>query len=173
MVILLLDTGLRISEACSIQIANINLGQLEILVDGKGGKQRIVPISPFTASLLNGWLDIYKPVKWLFPANNANGYWDKTSLEKTMRLVCRINNIRPITPHCLRHFFATHNLKYGARLDVISKILGHASTAITADIYVHVDRDDIHNTHRSFSPLTGYTAEIKQLGKSNTLCIEQ
>jgi site-specific recombinase XerD len=154
MVILLLDTGLRITEACSIRKANINFECLEIKVMGKGGKERVVPISPITTNLLKAWVGQNDKSEWLFPAAHIWGYWDKVGVEKMMRRACERYGIKPMTPHALRHFFATHNLKNGARLEVISRILGHASTAITADIYVHVDSEDIHSTHRQFSPLT-------------------
>ncbi|MFC2024537.1 tyrosine-type recombinase/integrase [Chloroflexota bacterium] len=152
MVVLLIDTGLRIWEACSIRRNNINFERLEIKVMGKGRKERVVPISHLTAALLDAWIERCEDSEWLFPANNPQGYWHECSFERTIKRVCQRHGIKPITPHALRHFFATHNLKNGARLEVVSKILGHASTSITADIYVHVDRDDIHNTHRQFSP---------------------
>jgi integrase/recombinase XerD len=155
MVILLLDTGLRISEACSIRRANINLERLEIKVIGKGNKERIVPINQQTANLLKAWIERNGHSEWLFPANNALGYWAETSFERTMKRTCRRNSIKTMTPHALRHFFATHNLRNGAQLEIVSRILGHASTAIIADLYCHVDQEEIHETHRRFSPLTG------------------
>jgi integrase len=148
----LLDTGLRMAEACSVRKANIDFQQLEIKVIGKGSKERRVPISPITAGLLKSWIEQDEQSLWVFPANNAWGYWDERSFERSMRRVCKRYGIKPITPHALRHFFATHNLRNGARLEVVSRILGHASTSITADIYVHVDSEDMHNTHKKFSP---------------------
>lgn len=154
MVVLLLDTGLRVWEACSIRKANVNFERLEIKVIGKGNKERVVPISPFTASMLKAWTEQDGHSEWLFPANNALGYWNEISFEKTIKRVCKRNGIKPMTPHAFRHYFATQNLKNGARLEVVSRILGHASTSITADIYVHVNREDIHEAHRRFSPFT-------------------
>ena len=153
-VILLLDTGLRVTEASSIRKTNINFSRLEIKVLGKGRKERIVPISPLTASFLKAWIERNGQSPWLFPANNPLGFWDNVSIEKMMKRACKRYGIKPITPHALRHYFATHNLKNGARLEVVSRILGHASIAITADIYVHVDREDIHSTHKQFSPFS-------------------
>ncbi|MFC1965026.1 tyrosine-type recombinase/integrase [Chloroflexota bacterium] len=60
--------------------------------------------------------------------------------------------MKPFTPHALRHFFATHSLRNGARLEVVSKLLGHASIAITADIYRHIDREVIHEIYQRFAP---------------------
>ena len=152
MLALLLDTGLRINEACSIKANAINFERLEIKVMGKGRKERIVPISPFVGKLLEVWLGRNGHSDWLFPANNAWGYWDECSFEHSLRRQCRRLGIKPFSPHALRHFFATHNLRNGARLEVISRILGHASIAITADIYTHIDKEEIHETHRKFSP---------------------
>jgi integrase/recombinase XerD len=160
MVVLLLDTGLRVWEACSIRRKNIKFQHLEITVMGKGRKERVVPISPLTATLLDNWIEKCGDSEWLFPAGNSRGYWDELSFERTIRRVCIRHGIKPITPHALRHFFATHNLKNGARLEVVSRILGHASTSITADIYVHVDRDDIHKTHQQFSPFSKSTLKV-------------
>ena len=154
MVILLLDTGLRIAEACSIRRANINFERQEIKVMGKGRKERVVPASPFVMNLLQAWLKRGVKSEWLFPADNENGFWDEGSFEKSLRRQCQKCGIKPFTPHALRHFFATHNLRNGARLEVVSRILGHASVAITADVYTHIDNNEIHETHRQFSPFT-------------------
>jgi len=154
MLLLLVTTGLRLSEAASILKRNIDFEANEIKVIGKGNKERVVPVSPMTASLLKAWIEQDGHSEWLFPANNSTGYLSEVSFEKTIKRVCKRNCIKPMTPHALRHYFATHNLKNGARLEVVSKILGHASTSITADIYVHIDREDIHNAHKQFSPFS-------------------
>jgi len=154
MVVLLLDTGLRINEACSILKDNIYFDSLGIKVTGKGGNERFVPISEYTGKLLETWLKAHPDTKWLFPANNAWGYWDERSFEKTMKRQCQRCGIKPFSPHALRHYFATHNLRNGARLEIVSKILGHASIAITADLYCHIDREEIHEAHRRYSPFT-------------------
>lgn len=166
MVILLLDTGLRIQEACTIQIDNINLDRLEITVVGKESKERVVPICRATAGLLRAWLAANGHSKWLFPSTSNDRHWEIDGFERAIRRVCLRCNIKPITPHALRHFFATHNLKNGTRLEVISKILGHASTAITADTYVHIDRRDIHEAHRLCSPF----AKLR-LNRATQVCL--
>ena len=154
MVVLLLDTGLRVHEACSIFKANINFNSLEIKVMGKGRKERFVPISELTATLLKAWIIDNEMSERLFPANNAWGYWDERSFEKTMKRQCLKSCIKPFSPHALRHFFATHNLRNGARLEIIARILGHTSTAITADLYCHIEREEIHEAHRKYSPFS-------------------
>ncbi|MFC1955302.1 tyrosine-type recombinase/integrase [Chloroflexota bacterium] len=160
MVTLLLDTGLRVAEACSIRKGNIDFEQLEIKVIGKGSKERVVPMSLFTASILKAWIEQDGQSEWLFSANNALGYWDERSFEKTIKHVCKRHGIKPITPHALRHFFATHNLKNGARLEIVSKLLGHASVAVTADIYCHINLQELHDAHQKYSPLLGVIGRL-------------
>jgi integrase/recombinase XerD len=152
MMTLLLDTGLRVGEGCTIRNENVNLEQLEVKVMGKGRKERCVPISPVTAKLLQIWLERNGHSEWLFSADNATGCWDERSFEKSLRRQCHRVGIKPFSPHALRHAFATWNLRNGARLEVISRTLGHASISVTADIYTHIDKEEIHDTHRKFSP---------------------
>ncbi len=152
MTYLLANTGLRLGEACSIKRADVNFDKLEVKVMGKGRRQRVVPNSPYMAEVLRAWIKRDGHSEWLFPANNAQGYWDEGSFEETFRRQCRRCEVKPFTPHALRHFFATHSLRNGARLEVVSRLLGHASIAITADIYTHIDREEIHETHQRFAP---------------------
>ncbi|GAI54939.1 unnamed protein product, partial [marine sediment metagenome] len=77
------------------------------------------------------------------------------SVDKTFRRICKRLDIKPITPHGLRHYFATYAIKNGAKLELISKILGHASVGITADVYRTVKQDEIQAEHRKYSPLAG------------------
>jgi site-specific recombinase XerD len=164
MTTLLANTGLRLGEACSIKKANIRFDSLEIKVIGKGRKQRVVPISSYVAQALKAWIERDGHSEWLFPADNAQGYWDEVSFEKTFRRQCRRYGVKPFTPHALRHYFATYSLRNGARLEVVSRLLGHASIAITADIYTHIDREEIHETHKRFSPFASLMSETRQVG---------
>ena len=152
MTYLLANTGLRLGEACSIKKADVNFDKLEVKVMGKGRRQRVIPVSPYVAEVLRAWVKRDGHSKWLFPADNAQGYWDEGSFEKTFRRQCRRYGVKPFTPHALRHFFATHSLRNGARLEVVSRLLGHASISTTVDIYTHIDREEIHETHQRFAP---------------------
>jgi site-specific recombinase XerD len=154
MTLLLANTGLRLGEACTIKKADIRYNSLEIIVMGKGRKQRVVPISEYVAQKLKDWINQDGRSEWLFPSDNLHGFWDERSYEKTFRRQCRRYGIRPFTPHALRHYFATQSLKNGARLEVVSRLLGHASIAITADIYTHIDKEEIHETHSKFAPFS-------------------
>jgi site-specific recombinase XerD len=155
-IILFLDTGMRINEACTLKLANVSLDQLEVKVMGKGGKERIIPISPMTADLIREYLQRNPSVTknaYLFPYNGEQGYQSKHNLERTFRRLCKKLGIPKITPHMLRHYFATYALRNGAKLEVISKILGHSSVAITADVYRTVKQEEIREEHQRFSPI--------------------
>jgi site-specific recombinase XerD len=146
---LLLDCGLRITEAASIRKADIDFNQLEIKVLGKGGRERTIPMSRVTAQLLKTYIAQDGSSPRLFPANNKLGYLDIRSYEKSMRRVCRRLGVK-ITPHQLRHAYASYSLQAGARLEVISKLLGHRSISTTADIYAHWCREDLRREHERY-----------------------
>jgi len=156
LIVLLVDTGMRLSEACSIQKQNISMDSLEIKVIGKGKKERVLPISPSVIDLLKKYLSIQTGKSiYLFPSNNKRGYQDIGLIDKTFRRLCKKLKIQPpITPHGLRHYFATYALKNGAKIEVISRMLGHASVGITGDVYRTVQQDEIRAEHKKFSPLS-------------------
>ncbi len=154
LIALLVDTGLRITEACSIKVADIDLTGSQIKVMGKGKKQRIVPVSPVIVGKIEEYLKYHKTTEFLFPADNTLGYQSIRSIEKTFRRICKRLGIKPaITPHGLRHYFATYALKNGARLQLISRILGHANVGITDSVYTHIQQAELKEEHDKFSPL--------------------
>jgi len=158
MLMLLLNTGLRIEEAASLQRPNISIKRLEVKVLGKGNKERTIPINAFVAGLLRLYMANNPTTsRYLFPANTKMGYWWQSGFQKALKLACKKEGIRNIHPHQLRHFFATRTLEHGAKLEVISKMLGHASVAITADVYRHVQLGEFHRELEEHDPL-------KQLG---------
>lgn len=154
MLMLLVNTGLRMEEACSVRRARIDLDNLEVKVVGKGNKERTVPISAFVAAALDAYMQKY-PTKtpYLFPASTASGFWSHSGFYKALSLACKMLGIRQLHPHQLRHFFATATLEHGAKLEVISKILGHSSVAITADVYRHIALKEYHEEHAKHDPL--------------------
>lgn len=156
MALLLMTTGLRISEAAGILKKDINLKIHEIRVIGKGDKEGIVPMLPVTEDALKRYMEEHKDngSPYLFPGDTELGYWSISSFEKTLKRACRKLGIREMTPHQLRHFFATHALRGGAKLEVVSKILRHASVATTADIYRHVLTEEMHEAVEKFAPLS-------------------
>lgn len=155
MLMLLINTGLRLGEACAIEKQHINITRQEVKVVGKGSKERIVPISQFVAELLTLYLNQYanKKSPYLFPSNGKTGYWWKSGFEKALTLACKRVSNRPLHPHQFRHYFATRTLENGAKLEVISKLLGHASVGITAKIYRHISLAEYHKEHKQHEPL--------------------
>ena len=162
LVLLLATTGLRITEASSILKDSLNLGALELRVTGKGDKVRVVPLLPRTADALKVYMYRRRSDSpYIFPGSTATGHMNIHNLEKTLRHACKRIGVRPFTPHQLRHFYATHMLKGGAKLEVVSRILGHAGVGVTADIYRHVATAELHEEHIKFAPLNGTKALLE------------
>ncbi len=151
MVELLYATGLRVSELCTLPQAALRGDPRMMLVRGKGGKERMVPISAPARAAVNDWLAHLddeavrlraagKPVpKHLFPARGKEGHWTRQQVFTTLKSIALKAGVDPalVTPHRLRHAFATHLLAHGADLMVIQTLLGHADVA-TTEIYTHV-----------------------------------
>ena len=156
LVMLLATTGLRITEAASLPRDGVNLGALELRVIGKGDRARVVPLLPQTAEALKEYMGRrHSDSPYLFPGKTATGYMNIHNLEKTLRRACKRAGVRPFTPHQLRHLYATEMLRGGAKLEVVARILGHASVGVTADIYRHVATAELHEEHLRFAPLNG------------------
>ncbi len=157
--VLLTDTGLRRQECERIKIADIDYDAGFIRVLGKGtggGKERYVPISLETVQLLQVYVQqfIRPDNPYLFPATRKGvGHAWISEYARTLKRMCKKGGIQPISPHQLRHYFATSSMRDGARLHIISRILGHASVAVTADVYTHVDRDEMSVEHARHSSL--------------------
>lgn len=147
---LLYATGLRVSELVSLPVAAVRGDPRLILVRGKGGKDRMVPLSDPARAALAAWLahrdaaDDARPrgtppSRALFPARGATGHLTRQAfhgLLKTFALRAGLDPAR-VSPHVLRHAFATHLLEGGADLRVIQTLLGHADLS-TTEIYTHV-----------------------------------
>ena len=156
LVLLLATTGLRITEAASLLKDGINLKDLELRVTGKGDKARVVPLLPQTADALKAYMKRRKSQSpYLFPGDTRTGHMNIHNLEKTLRRACLRAGVRPFTPHQLRHLYATHMLRGGAKLEIVSRILGHAGVGVTADIYRHVAMAEVHGEHLRFAPFNG------------------
>jgi len=158
MVALLANTGLRLGEARTIKREDIDFEKGEIKVMGKGRKRRTVPVSEYVASVLKAWLERNGHSPWLFPAASPKGYLGECNFEKTFKRQCARCRVKPFTPHALRHYFATHSLRNGMRVEVLSKILGHSSVAITIDLYVHINSEEMHDAHQKYAPFADAAA---------------
>jgi integrase/recombinase XerD len=110
-------------------------------ITGKGGQQRLVPVSSRASAALSRWLALLPPgSKLLFPSRSAQGHITRIRLFQLLRDLAARADIVPdkVSPHVLRHAFATHLLEGGADLRVLQTLLGHADI-VTTQIYTHVD----------------------------------
>ncbi|MFC2025242.1 tyrosine-type recombinase/integrase [Chloroflexota bacterium] len=162
LVLLLATTGIRATEAAGILKGNIDTEALELRVTGKGDKARVVPLLPRTAEALGSYMRRRRSSSpYLFPGDTSTGHMSIHNLEKTLRRMCLRLGVRPFTPHQLRHLYATTMLKGGAKLEVVSRILGHTGVGVTADIYRHVATEELHEEHARFAPLNGSMALLE------------
>ncbi|MEM0158634.1 MAG: tyrosine-type recombinase/integrase [Thermoplasmataceae archaeon] len=154
-VTLLATTGIRVGELCNLRIQDIDLQERILLVkSGKGDKDRIVPMSDDCVAVVEKYITDYRKPEsgeFLFPDRNGNGHMDTSSVERRIRAVAKKAGLgKKITPHVLRHTFATAVLKNGGDIRFIQQILGHASIS-TTEIYTHIDRGmlrDMYDRHK-------------------------
>ena len=136
---LLYASGLRVSELCELPMT-ANLGD-RLLVHGKGAKERIVPMHDTARHALDKWLAIRHPVesKYIFPSNSESGHITRDGFFKILKKCAVLSGLDPhrVTPHVLRHSFASHLLAHGANLRAIQTMLGHEDIS-TTQIYTHV-----------------------------------
>jgi integrase/recombinase XerD len=136
---LLYGSGLRASELVSLPRGAVRPGQEFLVVLGKGSKERLVPISSRAEAAVQKWLDVSPGgTLWLFPSGKS--HISRVRLFQIVRAMAADAGISPdrVSPHVLRHAFATHLLSGGADLRVLQSLLGHADIA-TTQIYTHVD----------------------------------
>jgi integrase/recombinase XerD len=136
---LLYGSGLRASEVISLPRGAVRPGQAFLILRGKGSKERLVPISSRAEAAVKAWLgNVPASSPWLFPGGKK--HISRMRLFQLVREMAAGAGIAPerISPHVLRHAFATHLLSGGADLRVLQALLGHADIA-TTQIYTHVD----------------------------------
>lgn len=136
---LLYGSGLRASELVSLPRGALRKGQPFLILSGKGSKERLVPISTRAEQAVEAWREhVAGSSHWLFPG--GRGHLGRVRLYQIVRKLAADAGIPPerISPHVLRHAFATHLLSGGADLRVVQSLLGHSDIA-TTQIYTHVD----------------------------------
>ena len=142
---LLYATGMRVSELVALPVAAARGDPRMLLVAGKGGRERLVPLTATARSALAAWLEARgsDPAKadstWLFPSRTGRGHLTRVRFFTLIKELAAAAGIDParVSPHVLRHAFATHLLEGGADLRVIQTLLGHADIS-TTEIYTHV-----------------------------------
>lgn len=138
---LLYGSGLRASELVSLPLAAVPRDAPFLVITGKGGQQRLVPVSTRARKALSRWLAVRGDKgRLLFPSTGQSGHLTRVRLFQLLRALAGRAGLDPekVSPHVLRHAFATHLLEGGADLRVLQTLLGHADIA-TTQIYTHVD----------------------------------
>ena len=151
-------SGLRLAELRNLRLEQVHLESGFINVIGKGNKERVVPLGRKAIQALQRYLEIGRP-KLVTPRSPANLFLTKrgtpfaavTMWLRIKQRVRRAGIARNITPHMLRHSFATHLLENGADLRVIQELLGHANIS-TTEVYTHVAGNRLREVHRKFHP---------------------
>jgi len=139
--------GLRLSEAADLQLADIDSGRMQLNVSaGKGNKQRMVPLSPRLLRALRTYWKTYRPTQYLFPGKTPERPYAATSIQKAIKAAAKQAGIKKnVTPHTLRHSYATGLLEAGVDILTISRLLGHASFTTTM-VYLHVRQVHLGST---------------------------
>ena len=154
---LLYATGLRISELVSLGLASVNLRQGVVRVVGKGGKERLVPVGEEALAWIERFVrDGRQPLSGagteaLFPSRRGRAMTRQTFWYAVKRYALKAGIDRSISPHTLRHAFATHLLNHGADLRAVQMMLGHADLS-TTQIYTHVAQARLKELHQAHHP---------------------
>jgi integrase/recombinase XerD len=137
--------GLRLSEGLQLKVQDIDSARMLLWVrNGKGGKDRRVPLPERLLELLRGYWKLRRSRRYLFPNRDGNEPLSATSLQKPFKIVVHESGIRKeASIHTLRHSYATHLLERGVNLRVIQELLGHSSPQTTA-LYTHLTEKSFH-----------------------------
>ncbi len=137
---LLYATGLRVSELIALPRAAASTKERYLVVKGKGGRERLVPLTEIARSAMRDHLaHLRADGPWLFPADSESGHLTRQAFARDLKTVAAAAGLRAdrISPHVLRHAFASHLLQNGADLRIVQELLGHADIS-TTQIYTHV-----------------------------------
>jgi integrase/recombinase XerD len=153
-------SGLRVSELVSLPLSAARVAEGLIAVRGKGGKERLVPLNERARGAMRRWIELRheagRPLRgpWLFPADSATGHLPRQVFARDLKAAAAAAGLRTdlVSPHVLRHAFASHLLHNGADLRVVQQLLGHADIA-TTQIYTHVIDERLKGMVRDLHPL--------------------
>lgn len=155
---LMYATGLRVSELVNLELLNVNLNQGVIRIIGKGQKERLVPIGDeahdsLKIYLANGRPELLKGVQTesVFVTTRKSGMTRQAFWYLVRRYAMRCGISQKLSPHMLRHSFATHLLNHGADLRVVQLLLGHSDLS-TTQIYTHIAREGLKRMHEAHHP---------------------
>ena len=151
-------TGLRVSELVGLQLTSVNIRQGIVRVLGKGSSERLVPIGEDALTWLGRYIDNGRSALLkrrlsdvLFPSNRGQMMTRQTFWHAVKKYSLRVGIRRPVSPHTLRHAFATHLLNHGADLRAVQMMLGHADLS-TTQIYTHVAKERLKALHSEHHP---------------------
>ncbi|MBU0674308.1 MAG: site-specific tyrosine recombinase XerD [Proteobacteria bacterium] len=155
---LLYASGLRVSELVNLPVSGVNLTRGTVRIFGKGAKERMVPFGDEARTRITSYLRIGRPLllkkrrsDTLFITNRGRGMTRLRFWQIVQETVFTTGINKKISPHTLRHSFATHLLEHGADLRSVQIMLGHSDIA-TTQIYTHVDSDRLKSIHKKFHP---------------------
>jgi integrase/recombinase XerD len=155
-------SGLRVSELLALRVEAVRRDPAWLIVRGKGGKERLAPLNDTARAATAAWLAARDAARkpgapdspWLFPSTSRSGHLTPRRFAQLLDQAASAAGIDParVSPHVLRHAFATHLLEGGADLRVVQTLLGHADIG-TTQIYTHLTQDGLAETVRSKHPL--------------------
>lgn len=152
---LLYATGLRVSELIALPRSAATTRERFLMVRGKGGRERLVPLTDMARAAMTAHL-AHRPGEepWLFPADSESGHLTRQAFARDLKAVAAAAGLRAdrVSPHVLRHAFASHLLQNGADLRIVQELLGHADIA-TTQIYTHVLDARLKGMVRDLHPL--------------------
>ncbi len=161
---ILYATGLRVSELVGLRVSSLSRDGRIVTVRGKGGKERLVPLGDAARQAIRDWLPFReallgkksKTVLWLFPSRASDGHLTRDGFAKQLREIALAAGLDParVSPHVLRHAFATHLLANGADLRSVQQMLGHSDIS-TTQIYTHVLDQRLKSLVQDVHPLSG------------------
>ena len=151
--------GLRVSELVGLRLSQLFLEEHYVIIQGKGNKQRLVPISPVAIEQINLYLEqtrshqvVQRGSEDILFLNRRGAMLTRQMIFHIVKQLCELAGVRKvISPHTLRHSFATHLLEGGANLRAIQQMLGHESIT-TTEIYVHIDRNRLRDEILQYHP---------------------
>ena len=162
MIELIYASGLRVSELLALPLAAVARDPAYLIVKGKGGKERLAPLNEAARGAIKAYLEVRpafaakasRSSPWLFPSRGQGGRLTARRFAQLLDEAARDASIDPakVSPHVLRHAFATHLLEGGADLRVVQTLLGHADIA-TTQIYTHVAEDSLREVVQTKHPL--------------------
>ncbi|MDH5325177.1 MAG: site-specific tyrosine recombinase XerD [Gammaproteobacteria bacterium] len=155
---LLYATGLRVSELVNLSVSSVNMNQGVVRTLGKGSKERLVPMGEDAMTWLNRYYEQIRPglakgllSETLYLTKRGQGMSRQAFWYLIKRYALRVGIRKPLSPHTLRHCFATHLLNHGADLRAVQMLLGHSDLS-TTQIYTHVARERLKSLHAQHHP---------------------